>query len=308
MTLILSRASTEFVLQVTDRLVTYRQTKKPFDRVANKNILCFASNAVVAIAYTGDAYLDGIPTDSWIAKNLTGIQIDPEDSPMVIGGQNDLRRDIGQAFCILRNELDRQAQRIKDLLISVQGWQWNPKGRLRPLVGDIGKTTMGNAFAIHYIPRNWYLGGAPMTFAAPSTNISQEEIIDLSNRLRHKPAPAAEALLVNKIREISQRNPLVGPHCISILLPPPSNPNILVRYFTADSCRISESQRLEDDQEVYAYTPWIISPKMCLPPAQIIGEGFIFRTEPFSVHFVSQTPKHPVLLLGHSGQKRPKMP
>src|SRR3989304_2699701 len=145
MTLILARASAEFVLQVTDRLVTYTRTKQPFDKVANKNILFFASNAVVTIAYTGDAYLDGVPTDHWIAERLAGITIDPENPPTAQFTANDHRRDVGQALKIIKDELDKRVQRIQYLVISVQGWQWDSRGKLRPLVGDISKVSIGNA-------------------------------------------------------------------------------------------------------------------------------------------------------------------
>jgi hypothetical protein len=181
MTLILARASGEFVIQVTDRLVTNTKTGQPFDRVANKNILCFASNALVAIAYTGDAYLDGVPTDHWIAEKLAGIKIDPNNPPMMQGGQNETRRDVGQAFRHLSDELSRQDQRKRlYLLISVQGWQWDSKGRLRPIVGYITKMPPQNAFGIHYEPRDWYLSGA-QTISAPEANLSAEELTELSN-------------------------------------------------------------------------------------------------------------------------------
>lgn len=81
MTLILARASTDFILQVTDRLTTNSLTYLLFEKVANKNILLFASNSVVTLAFTGDAYLDNIPIDYWIAERLTGIKFNAEKPP-----------------------------------------------------------------------------------------------------------------------------------------------------------------------------------------------------------------------------------
>lgn len=72
MTLILTHLSAgyPYALQVTDRLVT--KGGSPFDPLANKNIVYVARNAIVSIAYTGLAYIDGIPTDVWIAERLVG--------------------------------------------------------------------------------------------------------------------------------------------------------------------------------------------------------------------------------------------
>ena len=115
--------------------------------------------------------------------------------------------------------------------------------------------------------------------------MSVKEQNELSNRLKHKSMDEAESLLVGKVREISQRNHMVGPHCVSILLPPPSNPNISVRYYAADPDTISDSQKLADDQLVWAYSPWIVSPNVCQPPGEISG-GFTLRTGPFTIHFI----------------------
>ena len=60
MTLILSRASKDYVIQVTDRRIT-QTAEKVVDEISNKNVLYCAQNGVVALGYTGLAYLDGVP-------------------------------------------------------------------------------------------------------------------------------------------------------------------------------------------------------------------------------------------------------
>lgn len=131
-----------------------------------------------------------------------------------------------------------------------------------------------------------------------------EELTELSNSLRNKPASKAEDLLVDKIREVSQHKPWVGPHCISILIPPPSDPNIFVNYYPANHLEIIESQKLTNGQQIWAYSPWIISPRMCMPPAEITGGGLTISTGLFSIHFSGETPQHPKWLFSVSGQKR----
>ena len=303
MTLILARASAEYVLQVTDRLVS--KGKQPHDRVANKNVLLFAKNAVVSMAYTGHAYLQDIPTDQWIAEKLTGIAVDEETTFHF--GKTDLSwRDIGHSLLFLTDQLTRWRKTHDfSLFITVTGWQWNSKGRFRPLDGLIGPVRGNRAFGIQYEPRHWYWRGECRTSAAPLGPISEAELEELSSNLLRKPASEAEGLLVNKIREVSRRSSVVGPHCISILLPPPSNPIITVRYHMATPSESSKSHELDDDQRVWGYSPWIIGPRSCYPPHLIVG-GRTLKLGPFSIQYTSNADKNPRYLSAAIGQKRPK--
>jgi hypothetical protein len=71
-TQILTRTSRAFALMVTDRLVTTNKGEQ-FDPHANKNIVFCARNAVVAMGYTGRAYIGKTPTDQWLVEKLTGL-------------------------------------------------------------------------------------------------------------------------------------------------------------------------------------------------------------------------------------------
>ena len=81
MTLHISLVPGHFVLQVSDRLVSVRRGTRvePFDQAANKTVIFFARDALVTIGYTGVAYLDGRPTDQWIAEKLSGERFGSED-------------------------------------------------------------------------------------------------------------------------------------------------------------------------------------------------------------------------------------
>lgn len=68
MTFVLPLATPLYVSQVTDRLVTF--AGKPYDPLANKNVLYCARDGVVAIGYSGAADVDDRPTDEWIARIL----------------------------------------------------------------------------------------------------------------------------------------------------------------------------------------------------------------------------------------------
>src|SRR4051794_23401448 len=74
MTLILSVAGPIGVVQVSDRLTSFVSggRRRPHDPLANKTVLFLAKDAVAALSYTGKAYLDGIPTDQWMAERIRG--------------------------------------------------------------------------------------------------------------------------------------------------------------------------------------------------------------------------------------------
>src|SRR5208337_1465023 len=82
MSIVLTAACRLFTMQVSDRLITEirpadRATNqpgasRPFDALSNKSIVFRAQNAIVSMAYVGSAYLDGKPTDEWIAEQLWG--------------------------------------------------------------------------------------------------------------------------------------------------------------------------------------------------------------------------------------------
>src|SRR5689334_10815609 len=108
MTLILTRASKDFVLQVTDRLVT--QGMSEFDSLANKNIVYCARNAIVAIAYTGFAFLGDIPTDQWVVEQLIGQPFDRDRKPpAVVMGLRPQSLDLGRSLTLLKEKLDAAA-------------------------------------------------------------------------------------------------------------------------------------------------------------------------------------------------------
>src|SRR5436190_12237526 len=74
MTLILTKAASDYVLQASDRLITSAET--PLDFRSNKGILFACADAIVSLAYTGMAVLDEIPTDQWLAERLLDYRFD----------------------------------------------------------------------------------------------------------------------------------------------------------------------------------------------------------------------------------------
>jgi len=73
-TFTLATAAWPFAIQVTDRLLTLPKTGTPFDRDANKNIIFHGRDCVAAIAYSGIAWIDAMPTDQWIVETITLVE------------------------------------------------------------------------------------------------------------------------------------------------------------------------------------------------------------------------------------------
>jgi len=303
MTLILARVSTDFALQVTDRLVSEKGTGQPFDRVSNKNILFVATNAVVALAYTGTAFIGGIPTDHWLAQQLAGIEINPKNPPVIKTDPHLHNRDLGRSLLTIRDGLNQlRTTENPNILIAIHGWQWNSKRRLRPLTGSIERDTTQQAYALLYSQRHRYLEG-PQTISSPVANFSPTELQRLSVGLRGEESRDAEVRLVETVRGVARKNPHVGPHCMSILIPPPSNPSISIRYFPAASTSLPVKQQLSRHESLKAYSPWILSTNICSPPSEITG-AFVIRTGIFSIQLTSQTVLEPDQLPSATGQIR----
>jgi hypothetical protein len=303
MTLILARVSADFALQVTDRLVSEQISGQPFDKVSNKNILFIATNAVVVLAFTGAAFIEGIPTDHWLAQQLAGIEIDPFDPPALKADPHLHNRDLGRSLLTVRDRLNQlRAEENPNILVAIHGWQWNSKRRLRPLAGSIERNTTDQGYAVLYSQRHWYLDGA-QTISSPVANFSPTELRRLSVELRGKEAQDAQRCLVQTVRGVARRNPRVGPHCMSVLIPPPSNPNISVRYYPAASISLPASQQLSRDESQKAFSPWVLSTNICCPPSELTG-AFVIRTGLFTIQVTSQTVFEPDQLPSVTGQIR----
>ncbi len=323
MTLILTRAPKDYMLQVTDRLVT--RQRKAFDELANKNIVYCAGNALVAIGYTGLAFLGDVPADQWIVETLTGHIFDRARKPPAISFLKTRMLDLGRALTELKVALDKapvaakwRAEWIaKSFAVCVAGWQWH-RTRFRPLIAWLDKPCESTAFELGYMERYWFCKRAPLETgprrsfqftvgAAPLENITRPGLQALIDQLRDRSPDDAESVLVEAVREVASRLPEVGPHCVSILLMPPSVGYARVRYLPLHgpaSAVISTSHRGTFRLPV-AFSPWIAGPAMIAAPSVLSGDSKL-QLGPYTV--ILEAPTAPGLLQIMSGQTRPKAP
>ena len=123
MTLILAMANPSYVLQVGDRLTNQAWSYvngtvryEPWEILANKAVIYAASDALVAISYTGMAYMGDKNTDTWLAEQLDS-DISRGPHAAFRSGGSEKRINIGMAVRVL-------AERIDSLFASVP-----PEGR-----------------------------------------------------------------------------------------------------------------------------------------------------------------------------------
>lgn len=293
MTLILTVATPEYILQVSDRLVT--RVGEPFDRASNKNVIYHAKDAIVCIGYSGRAYLDGVPTDQWIAQKLRGVTW-LEPSALLLGrAQRWLT--IGESMELLRSGCEEvfsllpPGERSRQSFV-VAGWQWR-RGRhravLRPILCYVANSEDPSAwhrFKIGRIPRYWHWERPARFhfFCVPRDIVPNQVLSDLARRIgevRMPPAPCRD-LLVDTIRSAARTSSVVGPDCMSVLIPRASLGVVDVSYVPSDKPLTLVAEGDESFQLPATYTPWIVGPSLVLAPSISVGDRSV-QSGPFTI-------------------------
>jgi len=297
MTLVLSQISHFFVLQVSDRLLT--QGKEPFDPIANKNVLYVATNGIISLGYTGVAFLDALPTDQWIVEKLTGMAFDNRSRPGTRFGCLPKWHSIGLAERALVSGLNTTfaksamppiARRLR-FEIQIVGWQWGRRKRPRAFLAEILKTENASAVELTHYPRHI---GRNFQFAlSPEANAKFVDLTALRAALKGiRCADDAERALVRAIGEASAQSSLVGPNCMSTLLPPPYARMARIRYIGARAYArlVATSDPANERVLPAAFSPWVIGPGVIHAPS-ILSGTFDICTGGFKVTLEAPEPE-----------------
>jgi len=298
-TLILSYASKDILIQVSDRLVT--RASAPYDALANKCVIYSAADGILAVAYTGLAYIGQQPTDDWIADFL--------------GRQVPGRTKLGRSLLLLKDALEHAFSNASSeskrkwrgglFETSIVGWQWDPRGRARPIVAWMSKAPGSEAFEFGYLPRWWFLEGTYRLFACPGAHYPLGQLRTLANKLTLTSVDEAEAIIANAIGEVSIRVPQVGPNCMSITLYPPNTARVNVRYLPTSHASADVSFASSVRRVAVAFSPWILMPGLTMPPSVLSGSGWeVHSAGPYTVYLdapddpslaglLSSQPRHP---------------
>jgi len=282
-TVVLSLVSDAFALQVSDRLLTDANTRKPLDPLANKSIVFFARNAVVAVAYTGAAYVRGQPTDEWIAEKLLGGQLARPDSRGAIrtGKLVDYHRDLGQsitAFCESADAAKRDGLLSRHgVEVVLVGLQWKRRGRLRPVMWFVSDESRG--YRAEHLFRHLQRGQFHLTRIG-SEQFTDDDLFNLGDAVAAAlpDARATEIAMVEAIRAAAEREqrPVIGADCMAILIPAPSPARIHVRYLPRLPAEAQVTGTTLDLIVPAAFSPFVVGPRFVGYPSVIVGTAFEF--------------------------------
>lgn len=276
MTLVLTYACRPFIVQVADRLVCKLQggTLSPLDSIANKLIIYRARDAIVSIGYAGQAFIDNIPTDEWLARFLTG---GPD-----VRGQNNMSStylgdivnnwDIGKAVRKIRDELPRRIAVGLTIEICIVGFQSNRRGTVRPFTCNM-ELERNRVINFDQIPRqverDWCMVGA-LGVAFSKAEMGK---IWANAHTMMTPDQIAE-LLTATIRKLQQ--PGVGRDTSAVIIPNPGS-DVVRSRFLPDIPHIDIFRRgIEDLLQEISYSPWVIGPGLIKPPTADIGRIHFF--------------------------------
>ena len=318
MTLILTKASSDYVLQMSDRRIT--AGADIVDPQANKGLIYACEDAIVAVAYTGMAVLDDAPTDQWLAERVTGVRFDrTRKVPAFPGPPSSTRETIGQTLTRIADALKeaathvdvrwRESWKAMDFDVVAAGWQWNRRGRHRPIVAWISKSANTTDIQKGYRNRLWHYprsGQKPfVVMAAPSVNYTKHDRERLISRLQDRSLQECESVLIEETREVSTAIPQVGRDLLSItLMPPPIAQGFVFDRLEGTRRRsIMMSSFVPDLATEVAITPWLIGPDLLLPPAEL-SQTTEIQLGPYKIHLAAPD-ANGVFLMG--GLRRPKL-
>jgi hypothetical protein len=347
MTLILTVASSAFVLQVSDRLVTHtefvfdavqaRFTEVPraFDPAANKVVIYHARNGILTLGYSGRAYVGGIPTDQWLAELLYGESILEMQSGSLATlsiGKAPHWLDVGQVIATVREASTRSlvgalGRRAECLEVIIAGYQWKRR-RCWPISCELRFNSIKGAFDTYATPRYWHLPRRdphadpnarwaesrrwPMwLIATPNRAMRDEKLIEVTQRFAATgPRPAAWAEIFSEtIRETAGRSGYVGRDCMSVLILPPSvQCRVEVDYISQTVARAVLVGTPSPIEIEVAYSPWVLGPMIAEAPSISTGTSIV-SSGSFTIEM--RGPKHTRPRTGISflgSQHRPNEP
>jgi len=323
MTLILTTVWHGGVSQVADRQVS-RQVRpgqfESFDPDANKTVLFAASDAFVTISYSGPAYIEGSPTDEWIAAKLRGRPIDrgPDGvRPAAISGgrvpdwprMRDALQRLTEAIDTVVSRLGRPALESFYLGVAIAGWILRRRKRPRAFGQVVCWRGDSRSPVITRSPRHFLEESRFWLVIEPDGYMSNDEGNELVRAFMtavRDPDAAEQAVIAGLRRVALRRTGVVGPHCMCMLLPPPRIGWARVRFDSLGPQRVAVAHSRDSVVVPVAFSPWVVTQDQTLAPATVSGGPLTVPIGPWELRIESPTlPNSGIRALHFSQQRRP---
>lgn len=292
-----------------DRLLTLQYPSGRFggehDSLSNKNVVLIADDGVAVLGYTGAAYINGSPTDKYIAECLYG-----EDLPSAAFMGNRARVLGGRVSDRIFSMRRRSSFNWHGGLVTVlaAGFR-NYRGWLVPFIisFDLGKEALGGEKMRLRLPPS--LGGG-FALSSVGASLSSEELeAAYAGSLVSSEGPTA-ANIAQFLIDITLRkaavNQTVGRDVMLIHI------DALHRLVT---CKFSSKRRheynsapqIDDVCQPIAFTPWVIGRSSFIGPSMMTAsQPLQFQAGHWAVHLYGAEPEPgglgPTLVL--AGQHR----
>ena len=277
MTLILNTIVPGRLIHYSDRLLS-RQAKQwfsTFDANSNKTIVYTGADGYAVLGYTGWAYLDGIPTDTFIAQSLAAQKLSA-------GGAMFARvrpeKNVGHAARLLCVDLagaynrlnpDERRARFEVTIAGVRHLKRGGAFRLLPFLWHIHN----EATEFTLVPQTarwwaWNSGYALASVPDVSSQVLQWLKMSLKERGRLGEGEVC-AILAEAMRRTAEERPgLVGRSTLRVVVNP-SDGEYLVRV-----ALFVDPEDLAKQAILHAgFSPWVIAPGMVFAPAEIKYRG-----------------------------------
>lgn len=310
MTQILGAIAWRHAFHVGDRLVTQKRkgSYEPFDSRANKSIVFRAKNAIVAIGYSGLAFIDGYPTDTWIISTLLGRP--PEEYASITSladdsfswkGINESVRRLKIGYEEAYKRLSSAERKAGPQFFNIVGWMYDKRrGRNRPFFCEMRSNPANPArLDASYGKHSWAWDRKFMLQTTPDIPRTHVEWTRKKLATQGNKSPDEfERILIAAIRRIAKERQTVGSTCMCIQIRPFAETQVVVRYAnprTED--KILPPSSGKRTVPIEAYSPYVVAPPTIWAPSHIHG-GDAWSQEMYGYKFSWK-------LVGLNREKRP---
>ncbi|MEX3763691.1 hypothetical protein [Paraburkholderia phenoliruptrix] len=298
MTLIVTISTPSCVIQAGDRLITRNVTGRieEVDAQSNKSVLYEASDGLLAISYCGNAYIEGRPTDEWLAGLLHA-----NVRNMFADGPNPAAVQLGPLPPQELLSVDRVLQQLRESLekleppfvahngvsVSVAGWKVKDdnaefiavefsrrRGSLEGVVGSGFKRRLPTS------PNSCvsWIGSGSTDDVQGAFEAAWNEIHARNPPTTNDEAAALisdlENTIIGAIRLAAEQDATVGPDVYITTLPRPYSFPIRARTrFVSDvehpATILTPTRHIHVPDA--AATGWVLTPTGCLAPSYLVG-------------------------------------